>query len=70
MMIRAREDDASKKSRDTVKEIEAYCAAALLFSLCVRGGKLRCNSFIRRAHVWRHAVRIFRSSWSLWRRHP
>lgn len=26
MMIRAREDDAAKKSRDTVKELEAYCA--------------------------------------------
>ena len=25
MMIRAREDDASKKSRETVKELEAYC---------------------------------------------
>lgn len=25
MMIRAREDDASKKTRDTVKELEAYC---------------------------------------------
>jgi hypothetical protein len=36
MMIRAREDDASKKSRDTVKEIEAYCAAAHFFlSLCM-----------------------------------
>ena len=25
-MIRAREEDASKKSRETVKELEAYCA--------------------------------------------
>jgi hypothetical protein len=45
MMIRAREDDAAKKSRDTVKELEAYCAPQSLHSLIFENNELISDEY-------------------------